>query len=428
MLALQKHGVACELNLVEGSMTVKTTRKTTDPFIILKARDLIKLLARSVPVQQAIKVLQDEMQCDIIKIGGMVRNRERFVKRRQRLVGPDGATLRALELLTECYILVQGNTVSLMGPWKGLKQARRVVEDCMNNIHPIYAIKTLMIKRELAKDPALAGENWDRFLPSFKHKNVQRRKPSAEALAKSKEKKYTPFPPVNHQMPSKVDLALESGEYFMTDGQREARKREEKAEVAAERKQERLREKESAYAAPAADSSAATAAARAARLTTASGLTAASSSAAAGAGASGEGLLSGHKRKRAADAEADGGSAAAGGAVSREDKVRLRELTSKLAAAEGSAASAASSRAAAAAGAGRRGGDDDDGDDGLSRYVAGAVSSSSSKAGRKSTASTSSRRRAADAEEEAEDGDAPAGARSDSKRKQKRRRSEDAEE
>lgn len=220
---LDGHGIACELNLIEGSMTVRTTRKTKDPYIILKARDLLKLLARSIPFPQAAKILQDDWQCDIIKIGGLVRNKERFVKRRQRLVGPDGSTLKALELLTGSYVLVQGNTVSIMSnSWASLKQTRRVVEDCMlNKQHPVYHLKRLMIQKELAKDPALATEDWSRFLPQFKKRNVPRKKVAAKP-----KKAYTPFPPP--QQPSKIDLQLESGEYFANQQEHKAQKVEER--------------------------------------------------------------------------------------------------------------------------------------------------------------------------------------------------------
>ncbi|CAN6838492.1 unnamed protein product [Brassica oleracea] len=77
--------------------------------------------------QGAIKILKDDMSYDIINIRKMVRKKERFVRRRQRLVGPDYSTLKALETLTNCYILVQGNTVAPMGSFKALRKLIRIV-------------------------------------------------------------------------------------------------------------------------------------------------------------------------------------------------------------------------------------------------------------------------------------------------------------
>ena len=94
------------------------------------------------------------------------------------------------------------------------------------------------------QDPTLANENWDRFLPEFKKKNVQRKKPKVVGTKKV----YTPFPPA--PTPSKVDLQLESGEYFLNEKQRQQKQRVDKrmkmAEVAQDRRNERMKD----YVAP----------------------------------------------------------------------------------------------------------------------------------------------------------------------------------
>ena len=162
------------------------------------------------------------------------------------MIGPNGQTLKALELLTNCYILVQGNTVCAMGYFKDIKTVMRVVQDCMRNIHPIYSIKELMIKKELAKNPELKDENWDRFLPQFKKQNTKRRKIAKDKIKKKKE--YTPFPP--EQLPRKEDIAMMSGEYFLSDKAKDDLKNKKKREEKLARKQEKMEAKAREFEAP----------------------------------------------------------------------------------------------------------------------------------------------------------------------------------
>ena len=111
-----------------------------------------------------------------------------------------------------------------------------------------------MIKRELAKDETLKGENWDRFLPQFKvhaatccavvccllwvllltNAHSWDYIPLQQRAAKKKKKKegttkkpsFNPFPP--EQMPRKIDQQLESGEYFLSQDTKRRMKEEER--------------------------------------------------------------------------------------------------------------------------------------------------------------------------------------------------------
>ena len=104
-----------------------------------------------------------------------------------------------------------------------------------------------MVKRELAKDPELKHENWDRFLPNFQRRNLSKRRKPHKITDKSK-KVYTPFPPAPEK--SKIDKQLETGEYFLSKQVKEQALREKKEEQRKEKKVEKMVEREKDFVPP----------------------------------------------------------------------------------------------------------------------------------------------------------------------------------
>lgn len=103
------------------------------------------------------------------------------------------------------------------------------------------------IKRELAKDPALAQEDWSRYLPNFKKRTLSKRRTPFKVTDKAK-KTFTPFPPAPEK--SKVDMQIESGEYFLGKQAKQRAAEAERAEQAKQKKEEKKREREREYVPP----------------------------------------------------------------------------------------------------------------------------------------------------------------------------------
>lgn len=64
------------------------------------------------------------------------------------------------------------------------------------------------------------------------------------------EKEYTPFPPANQHPPSKLDLQLESGEYFLSEQERDAQRRQQKKDQSAQARDDKRRAREQEFVAP----------------------------------------------------------------------------------------------------------------------------------------------------------------------------------
>lgn len=162
--AIKSKKLTFEIDWNNNTMFVRTNAMTRDPYIIIKAQELLELISKGVLLENCINLLEDGVFSEIIYINVLTKNPTAYENRRNRLSNPK--VLKALEILSKTKITVGTKTVCVVGDHDGIDVVRSVVLKAFKNIHPAYEIKALMIKHKLNKDN-IEG-NWDRFLPKIK--------------------------------------------------------------------------------------------------------------------------------------------------------------------------------------------------------------------------------------------------------------------
>jgi ribosomal RNA assembly protein len=109
-----------------GEVSIDDSR-AVDPVMALKARDIVRAIARGFSEERAFRLLGDDAYLEVLDIKDFAHSKNRLAQIRARLIGARGKTRRLLEELTGVDVSVSGHTVSLIGDPFEMAIAREAV-------------------------------------------------------------------------------------------------------------------------------------------------------------------------------------------------------------------------------------------------------------------------------------------------------------
>ncbi len=125
-----------------GEVIIIPNEDLVDPVLMLKSGEVIKAIGRGFTPAQALKLLNDDFYLEIIplrQLGGTSANAIRRL--RSRLIGTGGKTRKTIEEYTKVSMVILGNTVSLIGRFTSLVDAKEAINKLANgaNHTSVYA-------------------------------------------------------------------------------------------------------------------------------------------------------------------------------------------------------------------------------------------------------------------------------------------------
>ncbi len=103
------------IDSTDGLVILESKEETEDPLAVWKARDITQAIGRGFSPQRAFALLDDDVYLRIINLEEFGSSPNQIRRLKGRVIGQGGKTRRNIEELTDTFVAVMGNTISVIG-------------------------------------------------------------------------------------------------------------------------------------------------------------------------------------------------------------------------------------------------------------------------------------------------------------------------
>ena len=132
--SIEKATETClDINSEEGIVYISPKENMENPLGVWNANHIVKAITRGFNPEVALKLVDDDVYLDIIKLTLFVgKSKKALTRYKSRIIGKDGKTREIIMDMAEVDMAIYGKTVSLIGGLKNIQIAKEAVEMILN--------------------------------------------------------------------------------------------------------------------------------------------------------------------------------------------------------------------------------------------------------------------------------------------------------
>lgn len=122
-----------DINSEDGIVYISPSENMEDPLGVWNANHIVKAIARGFNPDVALKLVDDDVYLEIIKLPLIVgKSKNALARYKGRIIGKDGKTREIIMEMAEVDMAIYGKTVSIIGGIENIAIAKEAVEMILN--------------------------------------------------------------------------------------------------------------------------------------------------------------------------------------------------------------------------------------------------------------------------------------------------------